>query len=146
MPIRPRQGNNPGRRFEPEGAYPEAALQALARRIEYAGSANHKLRPGNYGFVPPTNPRGSKSPCDDIRSVLLEEASELLLKGVAAGMVSAFAGDGIPKYVWAVDDDGEVYEAKAKPGQETTYHGYRLGEDERTMRDLIRKEWKRRCP
>ncbi len=68
------------------------------------------------------------------------------MKGVAAGMVSAFAGDGIPKYVWAVDDDGEVYEAKAKPGQETTYHGYRLGEDERTMRDLIRKEWKRRCP
>lgn len=146
MIIRQRQGNNPGRRIVPEGTYTEEALQALTERIQYVGSSNHKLKPGNYGFVPPTNPRASKSPCDNIRSVLIEEASELLFKGVAAGMVSAFASESVPKYVWAVDTDGEVYEAKAKSGQETSYHGYRLGEDERAMRDLIRKEWKRRCP
>lgn len=145
MPIRPRQGNNPGRRFVAEGQYTEVELHELAGRITYVGSANHKLKPGNYGFVPPTSPRASKSPCDDIRSVLLEEASALLLEGITAGMVSAFSGEGVPKYVWAVDANGEVYEAKTKPDQETAYHGYRLGEDERVMRDLIRKEWKRRC-
>ena len=39
------------------------------------------------------------------------------------------AGDG---YIWAVDDMGEVYEAKLDGTQ--GYHGYRLSADERTMR------------
>lgn len=145
MPIRLRHGNNPARRLMQEGTYDHAALQALTGRVTYVGSANHKLKPGNYGFVPPVNPRASKSPCDDRRSVLIEEARSLLEIGIGLGMVSAFEGDGVPKYVWTVDADGEVYEAKTKPGQERCYHGYRLGEDDRAMRELIREEWKRRC-
>ncbi len=58
-------------------------------------------------------------------------------------MISAFDTGGIPKYIWAVDVFGEVYEAKTKPDQEVDYHGYRIsGED--GMRDLILAEWKRR--
>lgn len=146
MAIRKRSGNNPSRRLVPPGTYDEDELRALANRVQYAGSANHKLRPGNYGFVPPVNPRPSKSPCDDLRSILIEEATELLRLGAALGMVSAFNGDGLPKYIWAVDADGEVYEAKTTLGRETPYHGYRLSEDDRAMRSVIRKEWKRRCP
>jgi hypothetical protein len=75
---------------------------------------------------------------------LKKEAARLLRQGIAKGMMSSFGQDGLPKYVWAVDEKGEVYEAKHKVGQETVYHGYRLGEDERDMRALVLKEWKQR--
>jgi ABC-type amino acid transport substrate-binding protein len=66
-------------------------------------------------------------------------------RGVELGMVSLFANDGVPKYVWSVDEDGEVYEAKIKPAQKTEYHGYRLGDDDAAMRAYVLKEWKVRC-
>jgi hypothetical protein len=118
--------------------------QALAVRLRYEGIAIHKLTPGDYGFVPPVNPRPSKSPCDALRSVLRAEAAALLQSGVIAGMFSPPTIDGIPKYVWAVDADNEVYEAKTKP-PEIVYHGYRVGEDESDMRRYILAEWRKRC-
>ncbi len=53
---------------------------------------------------------------------------------------SEFAQGDIPKYVWSVDPDGEVYEAKIGQGG---YHGYRL-EEEDDMRSLVLKEWRQR--
>lgn len=61
-------------------------------------------------------------------------------------MVSPFEPGQFPKYVWAVDAEGEIYEAKTKPDRQTAYHGYRLGEDERQMRAEVLREWNRRCP
>ena len=58
-------------------------------------------------------------------------------------MVSSFSVKGLPKYIWAVDDMGEVYEAKLDGTQ--GYHGYRLSADERTMQKIVVKEWKSRC-
>ncbi|WP_313231075.1 hypothetical protein [Sphingobium yanoikuyae] len=142
-----RLGNQPNRRLVAAGTYDEETLSDLIKRVRYVGSSIHKLKPADYGFVPPTNPRPSKSPCDDLRIVKLAEAQALLTAGIKAGMTSAFDSDSVPKYVWVVDEDYQVYEAKTKPGQETDYHGYRLGEDEQTMRKLILKEWEaRRCP
>lgn len=140
-----RQSNRPDRRLSPADNYTAVALAELAKRISYGGSGNHKLRPADYKFDPPSNPRASKSVCDALRPIMKAEATRLFRQGVLCGMVSTFAPGAIPKYVWTVDANGEVYEAKAKPGQETTYHGYRLDEDDREMRDLIRREWKKRC-
>jgi hypothetical protein len=50
-----------------------------------------------------------------------EEAAMLLESGVLAGMFA--------KYVWPVDVDNEVHEAKTTPPS-IVHHGYRLGEDE----------------
>jgi hypothetical protein len=146
MVIRKREGNRPDRRIAPQDAIDAAARDVLTKKLRYVGSANHKLRPGNYNFVPPQNPRPSKSPCDAIRSVLLEEATALFRRGIELGMMSALSKSGAPKYIWSVDDAGEVYEAKARPERETDYHGYRLGDDEAEMRAYVRKEWGRRCP
>jgi hypothetical protein len=145
MPIAKRQGNNPKRRLEPSGCHSQEILTELADRLTYVGSANHKLTPGDYRFHPPTNPRATKDVCDDKRQLLLAEAQALLRAGVLAGMVSSFADGGVPKYVWMVDGAREVYEAKTAPDRETHYHGYRLGDDDSAMRDLIRKEWIMRC-
>lgn len=117
----------------------------LLTRVRYSGSANHKLRPGDYGFVPSHNPRPSKSACDDLRPVLLDEAKALFCRGIDLGMVSSFPSGSVPKYVWAVDDAGEVYEAKTRPERETEYHGYRLSNED-NQREYVLKEWRRRCP
>lgn len=63
-------------------------------------------------------------------------------RGILMGMFSSFPRDGIPKYVWSVDDTGEVYEAKLSPGT-SDYKGYRL-EEEDAMRSMVLKEWKTR--
>lgn len=144
MPNRKRQSNRPDRRIAPEGFLDEAAKEALLARIRYGGSATHKLRPGDYGFVPPVNPRPSKSPCDDLRVVLLGEATALLQSGIRCGLVSEFPDGGIPKYIWAVDEHGEAWEAKTRPEREVEYHGYRLPDND-PQREYVLKEWKQRC-
>ncbi len=55
-------------------------------------------------------------------------------------MISTYRQGGLPKYVWAVDRDGHVYEAK-RDGNSLSYHGYELGEDEEAMKQLVAKEW-----
>ena len=42
------------------------------------------------------------------------------------------------KYVWSVDSNEEIYEAKIGLGG---YHGYRLGEDD-AMRKVVLEAWK----
>ncbi len=143
MPTRRREGNRPDRRILPAAATTDAIRRSLDERLCYVGSAHHKLRPGDYGFVPSHNPRPSKSVCDDMRPLLRQEASELFRAGIMHGMVSALLDGDLPKYVWAVDALGEVYEAKL--GSANDYHGYRLGDDEKAMREYVRLEWKRRC-
>ncbi|HEY6359350.1 MAG TPA: hypothetical protein VIX35_14005 [Vicinamibacterales bacterium] len=143
--MRKRQGNRPDRRVAPVGSISKDELQKLGVDLQYGGSSLHKLHPGDYGFVPPVNPRPSKSPCDELRPVLRVEAARLFRNGVISGMISRFEPDLTPKYVWAVDADGEVYEAKTKP-PDTSYHGYRIGEDEPEMRRYIIAEWRERCP
>jgi hypothetical protein len=113
----------------------------LLHDAAYSGSALHKRHPGDYGFHPPVNPRGWKSLCDGKRVVLKAEAGELFRQGVLNGFFSIFRNDERPKYVWAVDAAGEVYEAKV---DSHGYHGYRL-EEEDDFRPLILKEWARRC-
>lgn len=117
----------------------------MAERLSYQGAPFHKLHPGDYGFLPPASPRPTKSTCDELRPVRRAEAVSLFRHGIAAGMVSRLGPGGVPKYVWAVDAAGEVYEAKTKPPG-TSYHGYRLGDDEPQMRRYIVGEWRRRCP
>ena len=142
--MRNRQSNQPDRRIAPIGTISAARLKALGETASYVGSGNHKLHSGDYGFVPSHNPRPSKSPCDGIRSVLRAEATHLFLSGISKGMVSAFEHGSFPKYVWALDEAGEVYEAKTKPEQDGKYHGYRIGDDEKEMRRYVRDEWNRR--
>ncbi|WP_200237703.1 hypothetical protein [Thiohalocapsa halophila] len=72
----------------------------------------------------------------------LKEAQRLFMEGVRRGMVSAFQIDDRPKYVWSVDEDGEVYEAK---WDRDGYHGYRLDpSNEQHQREYVLHAWKQR--
>jgi len=138
-----RQSNNPKRRIAPPQSLTEDEQVSLLKKSRYVGSAIHKRMPSNYGFHPPTSPRPSKSVCDDRRSIPREEAQALFIEGICKSMVSVHREeDGLPKYVWSVDVQGEAYEAKTGNGG---YHGYRLDEaTESDMRNLVLDEWAKR--
>ena len=143
MPHRKRQGNNPKRRIAPQYAMTQEIRSNLARS-RYVGSALHKSKPADYGFVPPVNPRPNKSLCDDLRVIYLREATQLFRSGIQLGMVSSYLGNNcLPKFVWAVDNYGEAYEAKLG-GDNFSYHGYRLYRDQRMSGHVI-AEWERRA-
>lgn len=138
-----RRSNNPKRKItSPQGLTPEEQ-DSLLKISRYVGSALHKRIPSNYGFHPPANPRPSKAVCDDLRVIPYEEAQSLFKAGIRKSMVSTYRDEnGLPKYIWAVDAQGEVYEAKTGNGG---YHGYRLDEaTEASMRNLILDEWVKR--
>ena len=141
MPAR--QGNNPKRRIAARGSLSEEDLKALIREVRYTGSSLHKKNHADYGFDPPVNSRSNKSLCDGVRSILLKEASRLFKSGLKRGMVSGFGEGELPKYVWAVDEHGEAYEAKLGDDGRS-YHGYRLGANDRNMMKYVTEEWKRR--
>ena len=136
------QGNNPKRRIAKRGYYTARELEGFAT-AQYRGIGHHKTKPADYGFDPPVAPRPSKSVCDDKRPVTKEQAVRLFQAGVHRGMVSTHVIDGLPKYAWALDEHGDVYEAKLG-GDMRSYHGYRLPEDERAMREWVVEEWKKR--
>jgi len=60
-------------------------------------------------------------------------------------MVSDFSSPGFPKFIWCVDDDGAVYEAKTDARAPGAFHGYPL-EAEDDFRTYVLAEWKKRCP
>jgi hypothetical protein len=80
--------------------------------------------------------------CDDENAVtVLFQFYFLFSQDILKDISSAFYGYAQPKYVWSVDSDDEVYEAKIGLGG---YHGYRLA-DEDDIRAVVLKEWRKRC-
>lgn len=139
-----RNGNNPKRRLARRQDIDPGVTARLAY-ARYTGSPHHKRSSAGYGFQPPASPRPNKSLCDGRRSVPLTEAAALFREGVRRGMVSTHLDGDLPKYVWAVDDDGRVFEAKISRGTQN-YHGYELGRGESRLRQHIEREWSARCP
>jgi hypothetical protein len=138
-----RAGNDPKRRIVEADRLSPDQRKELARQAVYTGSGYHKLRPAVYNFGPTGSPRPTKSVCDGIRVVPKDEAQQLLTNGIMKGMISEPPEQGLPTYVWSVDGQGEVYEAKTHSNNQGQYHGYRLEESD-AMRHEILKTWKQR--
>ena len=138
-----RQGNNPKRRVVPISELKCSDIDKLLSTVKYVGSGHHKRYPLDYGFVR-TNPVPTKSLCDLNKAIKLDEAQFLLEAGIKCGMISDMR-QGLPKYIWSVDANGTVYEAKTHPNTHGEYHGYPLGNDD-AVHKYILNEWKTRCP
>jgi hypothetical protein len=141
MPRRKRQVQLPNRRIAPLGSVSGAALANL-HQARYVGSAHHKTRSADYDFNPPVNPRPAKSLCDELRTITLREAISLFRSGIKLGMVSNHQERGLPKFVWAVDHEGEPYEA-ILGSDGPNYHGYRLNR-KAPNREYVIAEWNNR--
>jgi hypothetical protein len=80
----------------------------LAQRSCYGGNPEHKRYPGDYGLMPPANPRPGKTLCDASERILKVEAERLLAEGIKKGMVSIQQRNGWPQNVWAISSTGMV--------------------------------------
>lgn len=100
-------------------------LQALAARVTYVGSAEHK---DSHSFAGPPRPRGDASLCPrDIEDISIP--TEWLRSAVRRGSVGApWEGD-FPRYAW--HKEGEtVFEARLVNRGDGSYKGYPLTGDE----------------
>ena len=141
MPRRKGQGNDKKRRIDPMGTV-SCKTRTDLDQARYVGSAHHKTRPADYNFNPPVSPRPGKSLCDELRPIALREAISLFRSAIRLEMVSAHQERGLPKFVWAVDQDGEAYEA-ILGSDGPNYHGYRLNRNA-PNREYVIAEWNRR--
>ncbi len=140
-----RRARTPGRRIVAQSGISPDWFRRFEAQAIYVGSAYHKRRPEDYGFDPPASPRPNKSLCDGNTRLRHSEAWALFRQGLRRGMISRVDEYGLPKYVWAVDRDGRVFEAIRSRGS-TKYHGYELGDDDRPMKKIVKKAWRSRCP
>lgn len=116
-----------------------AELQALANRARYGGNPEHKRNPGDFGLVPPSDPRQGKSLCDVAKIFKRNEAEKLLRAGLCKGLVSDRKVGEWPKNVWSVTDDGVAMEAQLENPDLGTYHGYPMPETDPLSLEVIRR-------
>ncbi len=99
-----------------------AVLQTLAK---YEGSPHHKRNPGDFGLIPPSAPRPDKTLCDEARVHQRAVADSLFAKAIEHGLVSeAMTPEGLPKQLWVVDENDQVFEAMHGGTRPGCYHGY----------------------
>jgi len=117
-------------------------LRALSSRARYGGNPEHKKNPGDFGLVPPSDPRQGKSLCDVAKIFKRNEAEKLLRAGLSKGLVSVRMVGEWPKNVWAVTDDGFAMEAQLENPEGGAYHGYPMPETDPLSQEVIRR-WER---
>lgn len=133
---------NPKRRLRaaPENPGSLAELRDLSLRVRYGGNPDHKRNPGDFGLVPPSNPRSAKSLCDDAGIVTRAEAERILRRGVELGLVSEQFRNGWPQNVWGVAANGTAVEAMLDNAEQGTYHGYPMLSGD-ALADEVRERW-----
>lgn len=135
-----REGSNPNRRLRAPHIDDGDRLERLAKAISYVGRGHHKRNPADYGFER-TSPRPTKSLCDKNGVIKLEQATSMLHQGAVQGLVSILCYGEYPKFVWFVDHNYCVYEAKIDENSPGKYHGDPLEQND-TFRDIVLKAWK----
>jgi hypothetical protein len=117
-------------------------LQELVDIVKYGGNPEHKKNPGDFGLMPPSQPRADKSLCGIAGIFSNKEATRLLKEGVRKGLVSEQVRNGYPQNIWAVTDDGCPLEAQLENPEVGVYHGYPMYETD-PFREEVLKRWKR---
>jgi hypothetical protein len=123
------------------GAWPDDALSpaALAERVRYVGSAEHKDHASETG-VPQL--RSDATPCEVSMTRDMDRNTEALREGIRRRCVSPVFEDGYPRYVWTWIN-GVLYEARHINGPRGTYKGYRLEDLEHPLDPEGRLRWER---
>lgn len=117
------------------------ATDTFEQRVRYRGNPMHKRYPENYQLTPPAAPRFGKTLCDERRRISKEEAEMLLLAGIRKSLYSSRMKNGYPRHIWAVGEDGFVFEASLDDSERGTYHGYPLASAQRCAIERLQKVW-----
>lgn len=114
-----RHSNNEKRRLMPKPT-PNYIAQ-LQQKIRYEGSSKHKLHPHLYGLTPFQGSRGDATLCDRDASFGQSDYGSIegmIHRGLEAGLVGE---NGV---IWAIADNGWIYEGRMTNVGMTEYHGY----------------------
>lgn len=133
--------------FNPKRAIRDFAgrdsLEQLAQRIRYGGNPEHKRNPGDFGLVPPAQPRADKTLCDEAGIFTKELAERLLKDGALNGLISDQMRGDFPQNIWVVTQDGIPLEAELENQAQGTYHGYPMPSTD-PFRNVVLERWKKR--
>jgi hypothetical protein len=105
-------------------------LNAIATRVAYVGSPEHKAYPSSAGGP---FPRPDASKCDPSFRGRESMLTEWIRHGIRSQYVSGPWDNGLPRYVWYLDESGgvrTVYEARLMNQGNGEYKGYPLNPDE----------------
>jgi hypothetical protein len=121
------------------GDWPDGvdAPEAIAERVRYVGSPEHKDHPSSAGSPAL---RSDATPCEPHLTRDLERNTDALREGMVRRCTSAVFEGGFPKYVWTWLD-GALYEARHINGPQGTYKGYRLEPAEYPIDEHRRLDW-----
>jgi len=100
----------------------EASPEAVASRVRYLGSPEHKDHPSEAG---PGRLRSDAYCCPAAFTGEVARNNAFLKEGIRKMCVSSTFEGGFPKYVW-VWMDGQLYAARHINGPLGTYKGYCL--------------------
>lgn len=142
---RPQRRSRPRRRtvLSATGAVDGSELARMETMATYRPSPYHKFGSSAAGLQSAPAPRPDKTICDRPTSGRGRNALDLLRSGFRRGMVSEQRRGDWPQNVWAVDEEGVVYEAQLGNLEAGEYHGYPMKQDD-SFAGFIRDEWKRR--
>ena len=131
-----RRSNNDKRRLlaDPDPDY----IAQLRQDITYQGSSKHKQNPHLYGLTPFQGNRGDATLCDrdaNFGPTHLRSIPRMIRRGLQAGLVGE---NGI---IWAVADNGWIYEARITNVGQTEYHGYPVRSTE-PIAEIVYKRFK----
>jgi len=118
----------------------------LHQKARYEGSPYHKRNPGDFGLVPPANPRPDKTLCDEAHVTSKARAVELMQAAIDSGLVSKGDGaTGFPKHLWVVTEDEQVFEARYGGSSKGCYHGYPVRRND-PFREVIPRHHRKARP
>lgn len=110
----------------------------------YGGNPEHKRRRNDYDLTPVASPRPGKTLCDADREVPKHVAESLLRAGFERLMVSERLEGNWPQNVWAIDENGDAFEAQLENRERGIYHGYPMPIED-PFRAIVLEEWHRRA-
>lgn len=111
----------------------------LAQRVSFQGSGKHKLEPRAFKLEP-VSPDADDCFCDGHAGFTpqdMDRIPELMIRGIRAGLIGHRDTKGDPTILWAVDDNGWIYEARITTATQAIYHGYPLLDGDAFARKVI---------
>jgi len=101
-------------------------LAAIAARVSYVGSAEHKRYPSAAG---PPALRSDATPCPP-NLAPQNELTNWLRRAVSKGAIGEPWEHDFPRYAWVTNENG-IFEARLINREQGTYKGYPLQKSER---------------
>lgn len=100
---------------------PHHLIEQMLDTVHYEGSAKHKRHPHLFGLEPFNGDRDDATLCDeaDFQPEQTAEIPALLQRGIRAGLIGHTA-----RLLWAVADDGWIFEARETNPATAQFHGY----------------------